>query len=1139
MEVVFLKLLNMSITASWLVLAVMAVRLVFRRTPKWILCLLWGLVAFRLICPVSIESPLSLVPRAEPLPQNVIYTAEPERKAGGEILDSGGNVVKTQLPPASQGKSSEPDVTGNNPGAAPVSHAGHMHTRIFFFSRIWLAGVFAMLIYTLISYCLLKHKVATAIPLRKGVKQSEFVDTPFVLGLIRPVIYLPFGIASPDMAYVIAHEMAHIRRKDHWWKPIGFLLLSIYWYNPLLWVAYILLCRDIEAACDEKVIKDMEKDERRAYSTALLNCSVHRRRIAACPLAFGEIGVKARVRGVMNYKKPTFWIIVVCLLLILLISVCFLTSPEREDAVLPISMRIDYVDRKGATLRFLYDAPSAEDYQISEIYSLETFHDGSWRELPNLTEEQTAYKIIEAAPPSGEFDAWSILDWEKAYGCLPDGSYRIKKEIISKNDSEICPVYAEFVIGGSAEAFITYRLENITPVGAKLYEQEHVEDPLQLVYGGEGFWLETLQEGRWTYLEPTDGNHSSKKRYIHELIYPGSHTELDWSSLYGELPAGIYRICREITNTSEADLRVCTVYAEFSIDQVTTWFDRGSDHAAERMPKSTHIALPGADEMSISYDSFKNEISLITSGGTTPVISYDHSIRNVFLSDLNGDEVSEICTTGDQNTGTQVQVYDAVNNAHYALPVAQDYYHVLTKKADRLCVLQHTEPLNAECAGKLGILHGELKILEPDDTLLPFTKEITGVDIWNRKQVSVSSGEELDNVLELLHDLKDRVVPAAEKELEAAKADSFYHCSVVVNYALGRKMLNFSRDFQYVWESGSSDGFRLLEPQPLLHFTEAVSNGVQGKKTFGKPFATVDAPWDWCSGIHADAIESAHAHVCVFTHSEGSTSTSSSSMGAISYNTLNSLISILDKIPKAAFTPEKTITRNTFHSLHYRQTVQNSSIALVDGVNQLAVVINYCDGALTMLLTDEMDKVKDIDMEYLEPTQLWSVQDENLSAFMLSVMEDPPVITYFVGSEYEWQEPIQFTAYDFSITLRLIQGWNAEYITESGHSGIRCRPDGEEEGWIYFSYWPQEYIPEKTDQYIAPGSHYDWNTYTSYPLDSNNPNAFSSRDMIWSYQRFDLTSGDYVVINDGADSWFLEYKDQIEDMITLSEIAAE
>ncbi len=312
MAFLLLKLVNLSITASWLVLAVLLMRLVFRKAPRWVSCCLWGLVALRLICPVSVESALSLIPSAEPLPQDILYTGIPEIHSGPEIMDRFVNpALLNSMTPA--------------PGTSDP-----MQIWAVVLSWIWAAGAAAMLLYALVSYLLLRHRVATATLLRENIRQSERVASPFVLGLFRPVIYLPYRIADEDIPYVIAHEKAHIRRKDHWWKPVGFVLLAIYWFHPLLWVAYVLLCRDIEAACDEKVIREMGTEDRRAYSAALLHCSVRHRMIAACPLAFGKTDVKGRIKGIMNYKKPALGVVLPAVAAIIVAAVCFLTVPKTD-----------------------------------------------------------------------------------------------------------------------------------------------------------------------------------------------------------------------------------------------------------------------------------------------------------------------------------------------------------------------------------------------------------------------------------------------------------------------------------------------------------------------------------------------------------------------------------------------------------------------------------------------------------------------------------------------------------------------------------------------------------------------------------------------------------------------------------------
>ena len=391
-------------TASWLVLAITAVRFLFRRMPKWISCLLWALVALRLLCPFSIESTFSLVPDTE-----FQESAISEVQSRGEIIDSSGNVVleKGLVP---QGKGQILDSSGNVVLERPMDStpdSSATQTWVPILSGIWIVGLGIMLAYVLISYLLLKQRVATSIPMGKGIKRSEFVDTPFVLGLIRPVIYLPARMNAEDVPYVIAHEQAHIRRHDHWWKPSGYLLLSIYWFNPVLWIAYILLCRDIEAACDEKVIRDMPMDGRRAYSTALLNCSVQSRSIAACPLAFGEVGVKERIKGVMHYKKPAFWVVVTALVMGCVIAVCFLTSPKRE-----IEVKAAEITPQGLLLEC---KPKSSDLEIQNC-QLE-YDDGEWKPVEMLGQPKGETSISLTAAETG----WQV-DWSENFGILLPGN---------------------------------------------------------------------------------------------------------------------------------------------------------------------------------------------------------------------------------------------------------------------------------------------------------------------------------------------------------------------------------------------------------------------------------------------------------------------------------------------------------------------------------------------------------------------------------------------------------------------------------------------------------------------------------------------------------------------------------------------
>ena len=304
----------MSISASYIVLAVLLLRLLLKKAPKWITVVLWGIVAVRLVCPFSIESVLSLIPSAETVSPDIMMDRTPE-------INTGIPIINQVINPVISG-SFTPD---------PGTSANPLQLWIPTFAVIWIVGMVALLIYTVISYVKVKRKIGTAVLLRENIYQSENVVSPFVLGIIKPKIYLPFNMNEKDMDHVVAHEMAHIRRKDHLWKPLGFILLTLHWFNPLMWLGYVLLCRDIELACDEKVIKELDHDARADYSQALLTCSVNRRMIAACPLAFGEVGVKDRVKSVLNYKKPAFWIIITAVVACVMVAVCFLTNPPQKD----------------------------------------------------------------------------------------------------------------------------------------------------------------------------------------------------------------------------------------------------------------------------------------------------------------------------------------------------------------------------------------------------------------------------------------------------------------------------------------------------------------------------------------------------------------------------------------------------------------------------------------------------------------------------------------------------------------------------------------------------------------------------------------------------------------------------------------
>ncbi len=313
MEAVFLKVLNMSLSASVLILVVLLLRLILRRVPKWIHCLLFAIVGVRLILPFSLKTVLSLIPSAEPIPSNIAVMPKP-------AVDTGIPVVNEAINPIITERFAPEPFNSVNP-LQVVQYAA---------SILWIVGIAGMLVFLLISWLRAKRSVRAAVRDESRAYLCDEVRTPFILGLFRPKIYLPSDITEETKQCVLLHERAHIKRGDPWWKLLAFLILSVHWFNPLCWLAYILFCRDIESACDESVIWWMPKNDVAAYSQALLDCGRRHRIVSVSPLAFGETNVKNRVRSVLRYKRPLRWAIIASVVILAIVGVCFLTNPKEK-----------------------------------------------------------------------------------------------------------------------------------------------------------------------------------------------------------------------------------------------------------------------------------------------------------------------------------------------------------------------------------------------------------------------------------------------------------------------------------------------------------------------------------------------------------------------------------------------------------------------------------------------------------------------------------------------------------------------------------------------------------------------------------------------------------------------------------------
>lgn len=386
MDDVFLKLVNLSISASWLILAVLVLRVVLKKAPKWVMPLLWGVVALRLVCLFSIESALSLIPSAETIPSEIVTETREPVLYEQATLDI---VTNPTLPPAAE---------------VPVG-VSRQQAQVDFniYSVLWLAGMAALLVHALVSAEKLKRKLATAILLRDNIYESEFVDSPFVFGVVKPNIYLPMHTDEGTAAYVIAHERAHLARRDHWWKVLGYLVLALHWFNPLVWVAYILFCRDIELACDEKVVKGLDGAARADYSQALLSCAAPKRAVAACPLAFGEGNIKMRVKSALHYKKPAFWVAAAAVLAVVIVAVCFLTNPRSDmDAETLLGTSSGEITRISVKMG---EADSGEEYRMSteEIKTVLSLLDAAeYERLGSASAMQECYARLYFESAAGE-----------------------------------------------------------------------------------------------------------------------------------------------------------------------------------------------------------------------------------------------------------------------------------------------------------------------------------------------------------------------------------------------------------------------------------------------------------------------------------------------------------------------------------------------------------------------------------------------------------------------------------------------------------------------------------------------------------------------------------------------------------------
>lgn len=547
----FITVLNTSITASWLILAIFLIRPLIKKAPKWIGPALWALVAVRLICPFSIESAFSLVPSGETIPLDITMEQNPQIDTGISSINAVFNPVIAEV------------FTPN-----PIMSANPLQLLSFILANVWAIGMVLMILYALFSYIKLKLSVRVSVAIGKNVLACDEVKSPFILGIFKPMIYVPSSMDGDTLKYVLSHENAHIKRRDYLWKPLGYLILTVYWFNPLCWVAYILLCKDIELACDEKVIRDMDDSGKAAYSQALLDCSFSRKAIAACPVAFGEVDVKTRVKSVLNYKKPAFWIVVVSLVLIVVLAICFMTNPKASNKV-----DEDEFTYLIGEENFKTEEAKEEAYRQYLAATVE-------KNFNELSEIKTAKAVVESSDSGEKYNIKLALESDddlstdviKEYGNYLEKSYNNIEISVNGAVQFSSTNYTPVEKGESDEKYspITEITKNeyMTRYVRELPETKVFNDPVNTLQGivmtinkytasgGEialssmleydvsvspWFDIQVKKNDKWY---PVDRKGDFAQEDYLYLIQPDKTIVIDndWSGMYGDLPAGYYRI---------------------------------------------------------------------------------------------------------------------------------------------------------------------------------------------------------------------------------------------------------------------------------------------------------------------------------------------------------------------------------------------------------------------------------------------------------------------------------------------------------------------------------------------------------------------------------------------------------------------
>ena len=539
----FPELLRINMVASIVILVILVARLILKRAPKVFSYALWTIVLIRLLIPVSIPSQLSVVPDISAANSAVINAALPELEFE-TLRDREQNYYEDQKDPS---------------GEAPKIYISHSMEPIAYLSIVWLAGMACMVVCSSFSYWKIKKKIRISFPVQGNILIADAIKSPFVIGFIRPKIYLPCNLGEKEQSYIILHEKHHIRRGDHIIKALAFLALTIHWFNPMVWIAFVLACRDMEMSCDEAVIRKVGSHVRADYSASLLTLATGRRIIAGTPLAFGEGDTKGRIHNLAKWKKPARWIVILSVVLCLILAVCLLTNPAKGMPLRKIEGRSNFKITNDETVimnsfGLETEVIELEEFQkaLSEIKVIRNPIDQSRSE-----DRDSSHQIILGdrffLNFSWDYRTVWIDDLVK-----PSYTYTVSNPI------EVAKIFRDYSDVGFNWG-ITLKAENVSPDGAKItMTQTGGYIQFRLMYGDD-YHIEKNENGQWVNVE------SISSHIVRSIAYTVPQNDsvswnINWAGLYGSLEPGMYRFCKTITDSfAPGDSDSVTFYAEFEI----------------------------------------------------------------------------------------------------------------------------------------------------------------------------------------------------------------------------------------------------------------------------------------------------------------------------------------------------------------------------------------------------------------------------------------------------------------------------------------------------------------------------------------------------------------------------------------------